>query len=38
MSMLNFYINRGSKNTSTARRQVLEKAKQELEELFGMTD
>jgi hypothetical protein len=35
MSMLTFYINRAGKNLSADRRQVLEKAKDELRELYG---
>ena len=35
MSMLNFYINRGGKNLSTAEKQPLEKAKDELRALYG---
>ena len=34
MSMLVFYINRGGKNLSAARRRVLEQAKDELRKLF----
>ena len=34
MSMLNFYINRAGKNLPTARRQVLERAKDELRVAF----
>ena len=34
MSMLNFYINRAGKNLSGERRRVLQKAKEELRELF----
>jgi hypothetical protein len=34
MSMLNFYINRGGKNLSAARKRVLERAKDELRRLF----
>jgi hypothetical protein len=34
MSMLNFYINRGGKNLSATRRQVLERAKDELRDVF----
>ena len=34
MSMLNFYINRGGKNLSKHRKEVLEKAKDHLHELF----
>lgn len=35
MSMLNFYINRGGKNLSVARKRILEKAKDRLREHFG---
>lgn len=35
MSMLNFYINRGGRNLSAARRRVLEAAKSNLRRLFG---
>jgi hypothetical protein len=35
MSMLNFYINRAGRNLPAARREVLEKAKDELRELYG---
>lgn len=35
MSMLNFYVNRGGKNLTTARKSCLEKAKIELRTLFG---
>jgi hypothetical protein len=35
MSMLNFYLNRGGKNLPAARKQVLQRAKTELRELFG---
>ena len=35
MSMLNFYINRAGQNLSPKRRQVLERAKQELRKAFG---
>jgi hypothetical protein len=34
MSMLNFYINRAGKSLPTSRRQVLNKAKEELRRLF----
>jgi hypothetical protein len=34
MSMLNFYINRAGKNLSPSRKQVLERAKDELRDLF----
>src|SRR5258706_6351056 len=34
MSMLNFYINRAGKDLPASRRKVLERAKQELRELF----
>lgn len=35
MSMLSFYINRGGKGLSESRRQVLERAKDELRKLYG---
>ncbi|MBI4763444.1 MAG: DUF3175 domain-containing protein [Deltaproteobacteria bacterium] len=35
MSMLNFYINRAGKNLPSQRRRILEKAKEELRELYG---
>jgi len=35
MSMLVFYVNRGGKNFSRARRRVLERAKDELRRLYG---
>ena len=35
MVMLNFYINRTGKHLSTQQREVLEKAKSELRELYG---
>jgi len=35
MSMLTFYINRGGKGLSTARKKKLEKAKDELRSLYG---
>jgi hypothetical protein len=35
MSMLNFYINRAGGNLPERRRKVLEKAKDELRDLFG---
>lgn len=35
MSMLNFYINRAGKNLSASRKQVLERAKNELRKLYG---
>jgi hypothetical protein len=35
MSMLTFYINRGGKNLSAARKKKLEKAKDELRHLFA---
>jgi hypothetical protein len=35
MSMLNFYINRAGKKLPSAQREVLEKAKEELRELYG---
>lgn len=37
MSMLSFYINRGGKNLSRAQKQKLERAKDELRELYGKT-
>ena|ERR1700753_1598196 len=37
MSMLVFYENRAGKNLSASRRQVLERAKEELRKLFGRT-
>jgi len=35
MSMLNFYINRAGKHLSAQQREVLEKTKDELRELYG---
>ncbi len=35
MSMLNFYINRAGNNLSAHQKEILEKAKPELRELFG---
>ena len=35
MSMLNFYINRAGKNLPAKQKHVLEKAKDELREIFG---
>jgi hypothetical protein len=35
MSMLNFYINRGGKNLSAARKRILESAKAKLRQQFG---
>ena len=35
MSMLTFYLNRGGKQLTTARKQTLERAKDELRALFG---
>jgi len=35
MSMLNFYINRAGKNLPTKQKQILEKAKQELRDVFA---
>jgi len=35
MSMLNFYINRAGKSLPKSRKQVLERAKGELREVFG---
>ena len=37
MSMLNFYINRAGKGLPDSQRRVLERAKDELRELFGRT-
>jgi hypothetical protein len=37
MSMLNFYINRAGKNLPQKERQILERAKDELREVFGRT-
>jgi hypothetical protein len=37
MSMLTFFINRAGKRLSRARRQTLEKAKDELRKLYGKT-
>ena len=37
MSMLNFYINRAGKNLSKSRLAVLNRAKNELRQLFGRT-
>jgi hypothetical protein len=37
MSMLTFYINRAGKTLPQERRDVLEKAKDELRQLFGKT-
>jgi hypothetical protein len=37
MSMLNFYINRAGKNLSKTRKRTLERAKDELREIFGRT-
>jgi hypothetical protein len=37
MSMLNFYINRAGRNLSRERRQILERAKDELRKAFGRT-
>jgi Protein of unknown function (DUF3175) len=37
MSMLNFYINRAGKNLPKTRKQILERAKDELREAFGRT-
>ena len=33
--MLNFYINRAGKNLSKSRKRTLERAKDELREVFG---
>jgi translation initiation factor 2 alpha subunit (eIF-2alpha) len=35
MSMLNFYINRAGKNLPKSRKQALERAKDQLRDLFG---
>ena len=35
MSMLNFYINRAGKNLDPAQKEILEKARVELRNLFG---
>jgi hypothetical protein len=35
MSMLNFHINRGGKGLSASQRKVLERAKDELRDLYG---
>ena len=35
MSMLNFYINRAGKNLPRSRKRVLERAKDELRDVFG---
>jgi hypothetical protein len=35
MSMLNLYLNRGGKNVSAERRRTLERAKDELRDLFA---
>jgi hypothetical protein len=37
MSMLNFYINRAGKNLPKKQKRVLEKAKDELRDVFGRT-
>jgi hypothetical protein len=37
MSMLNFYINRAGKNLPQKRKRVLERAKDELRDVFGRT-
>jgi hypothetical protein len=37
MSMLTFYINRAGKNLPERRKQILEKAKNELRRLYGKT-
>jgi len=37
MSMLNFYINRAGKNLPSAQRDILEKVKDTLRELYGKT-
>jgi len=38
MSMLNFYINRAGKNLPQKRKRVLERAKDELRDVFGRTE
>jgi hypothetical protein len=38
MSMLNFYINRAGKNLPESKKQVLEKAKDELRKAFNRED
>jgi hypothetical protein len=35
MSMLNFYVNRAGRNLPRKQREILEKAKEELRELYG---
>jgi hypothetical protein len=35
MSMLNFYINRGGRNLTPARKRILNQAKDELRSLYG---
>src|SRR5205809_7202840 len=35
MSMLNFYINRAGKNLPKSRKRIIERAKEELREVFG---
>ena len=37
MSMLNFYINRGGKNLSANKKNILERAKEKLQEIFNHT-
>jgi hypothetical protein len=37
MSMLNFYINRAGKNLPKRRKRILERAKDELRDVFGRT-
>jgi hypothetical protein len=37
MSMLNFYINRAGKNLPKNRKRILERAKDELRDVFGRT-
>jgi Protein of unknown function (DUF3175) len=37
MSMLNFYINRAGKNLPKTRKHILERAKDELRDVFGRT-
>jgi hypothetical protein len=35
MSMLNFYINRAGRNLSQRQKQILDRAKDELRDVFG---
>jgi hypothetical protein len=37
MSMLNFYINRAGKNLPQSQKRILERAKDELRDVFGRT-